>query len=322
MLYHLDMTFQTSSVHSCAMRRSPFALCLASALSVATVLPSAGIAIAADGANLLAHRAVYNLSLERAEPDSGIDGAAGLFIFQATGSACAGWAVESTLVLTMRGQSGRQQQTRTTYSAFEEPGGARFFYESTVESDGAPPEESHGEAICAASGALSIEGQFRETVEGGDLIQRTIQTDAPEETLFPNALTAFLLDAAQSGDALLFGTVFDGTHDDGLAQPFTASIAPATAPTVLEPIRARRQSNVEGGTLHTGWDDFPTPSKAWPVTLRYFNPDEPDSGPSFTVSYTLDTNGVSDNVVLAYDAFSLRGTLSDFEAFRPEPCPN
>lgn len=289
--------------------------------SFLTALAGIGLLVApASASSLLPHRAVYELSLVSADSEAGIAGAAGLFIFQATGSACAGWQLESTLVLTIEGRSGRQQQTRSSYSAFEASDGSAFTFESAVQTDGVSPERSLGEAVRQDNSTLSIEGEHVEGDAGGDETQRMLATSAPSETLFPNALTAHLLQAAQDGESLVFGTVFDGTHDNGLAQPFTATIGAREIPTVTEAIRARRQLSEERGDNHRGWDDFPKPTEAWPVTLRYFDPDRPDTGPSFTVSYLLDTNGVSENVTLAYEAFSLGGTLSDFEAFRPESC--
>ena len=274
----------------------------------------------AAASGLLPHRAVYDLSLASVDPNAGIAGAAGLFIFQTTGSACAGWHLESSLVLTLEGRGGGQQQTRSSYSAFEAPDGRLFTFETASETGGTSPERSLGEAMRQDDRSVVIEGRHIEAEPGGDEALRTLSTLAPQETVFPSALTVRVLEAARAGKPIIFGTVFDGTHDNGLAQPFTATIGSGTQPGVSEPIRARRQTEGDRGDAHRGWDDFPAPSDAWPVTLRYFDPDAPDSGPSFTVSYVLDTNGVSQEVMLIYDAFSLGGTLSDFEAFRPEPC--
>jgi len=80
------------------------------------------------------------------------------------------------------------------------------------------------------------------------------------------------------------------------------------------------QSEDDAASQREVWEDFPTPARAWPVSLNYFDPQAPDTGPDFIVSYTLDTNGVSDQLVLDYGAFTLQGNLADFQAFRPDPC--
>lgn len=130
--------------------------------------------------------------------------------------------------------------------------------------------------------------------------------------------------AALAEEHLVFTSVFDGSHETGLAQPVTAIIGEAGAPTVVGPVRANadgdRQIDEDQGDRPESWGDFPAPTRAWPVTLSYFDPVEPDSGPSFVVSYSLDTNGVSDQLILDYGSFSLRGVLADFEAFRPSAC--
>lgn len=268
-------------------------------------------------ADLLPHRAVYELSLIDAERDSGIESASGLFVFQIAGSACAGWRMNSSMALSVLHHTGNALSSETDYSAFEAPAGDLFTYESNTRTSGEAPSMVTGAAQRVDLGGLSMRRLSDE--------ESTAVAEAG--TLFPNQLTQALLDAARADEALFFSQVFDGSHSTGQAQAVTAVIGELAQPSVLTPIRAERRANVDDGPIRTTdetlevWDDFDTPVAAWPVLLSYFDPLEPDSVPSFQVSYTLDDNGVSDDVILRYRSFSLRGVLSDFSAFRPSDCP-
>lgn len=303
--YHLNTATRTSSGHD--QRLSSFLL---GAGFLALAVGSATPAQAMDTSDLLSHRAVYELSLINSERDSGIEHASGLFIFEVTGASCAGWTMASDMILSIEGRTGNTIRTQTSYRAFEDGAGQVFTFQTNTETNEEEPISVTGAAERAPEGELTIRR----------FAQEETTTAALAETLFPNQLTEAVMQAALDGEQLIFTSVFDGSHDAGLAQAVTAIIGEVGEPTVLTPIRANA-SNEDGTDERESWEDFPAPTRAWPVTLSYFDPVEPDSGPSFIVSYTLDTNGVSDQLTLDYGSFSLRGELADFEAFRSTPCP-
>jgi hypothetical protein len=303
--YHLKTTTRTSSGYNQLL--SSFFL---GAGILALAVGSATSTQAMDRADLLSHRAVYELSLINSQRDSGIEHATGLFIFEVTGASCAGWTMASDMILSIEGRTGNSIRTQTSYRAFEDGAGQVFTFQTNTETNEEEPISVTGAAERAPEGELSIRR----------FAQEETTTAARAETLFPNQLTEAVMQAALDGEGLIFTSVFDGSHETGLAQAVTAIIGEADEPTVLTPIRANA-SNENGTDEHESWEDFPTPTRAWPVTLSYFDPVEPDSGPSFIVSYTLDTNGVSDQLILDYGSFSLRGELADFQAFRSTPCP-
>lgn len=259
--------------------------------------------------NPLSHRAVYELTLIDSERDSGIDNAGGLFIFEVTGSACAGWTMGSDMILSIQGRAGITIRTQTSYRAFEDGAGEVFTFQTNTETNGEEP--------------IAVTGAAERQTEGDLTIRRFADdettTQAIAETLFPNQLTEAILGAALEGERLMFSTVFDGSHESGLAQPVTAIIGDPEMPTVLSVLQAESEEITEEGSAEH-WSDFAAPTRAWPVTLSYFDPQDPDSGPNFIVSYTLDTNGVSDQLVLDYGTFKLRGVLAGFEPFAPSSC--
>lgn len=267
-------------------------------------------------ADLLPHRAVYELSLSDAERESGVENASGLFVFQVTGSSCAGWTMNSSMALSIVNNAGNAFQTETDYQAFEAPAGDVFTYESNTHTSGEASSLVTGAAQRVGSGGLSMRR----------LSDEEATATAVAGTLFPNQLTEAVLEAAENQEPLFFSTVFDGSHSTGQAQAVSAIIGQRTTPSLVAPIRAQSRLNLdeESAQLREDglelWDDFDTPIAAWPVLLSYFDPLEPDSAPSFQVAYTLDSNGVSDDVMLHYSSFSLRGVLSDFTPFRPASC--
>ncbi len=262
-----------------------------------------------DPTELLSHRAVYELSLIDSERDSGIEHASGLFIFDVTGASCVGWTMASDMILSIEGRSGNTIRTQTSYRAFEDGAGQVFTFQTNTETNDEEPISVTGAAERAPTGDMTIRR----------FAQEETTTAALAETLFPNQLTETVMQAARDGERLVFTSVFDGSHETGLAQAVTAIIGEPIEPTVLAPIRANATTDRDV-TDRERWDDFPAPLRAWPVTLSYFDPVEADSGPSFVVSYSLDSNGISDQLVLDYGSFSLRGELADFEAFRSTPC--
>ena len=308
MAYHLKSLMRTSSVSN--GRRAAFfgAACLFAASALAPPTDAAAAQV-----DLLSHRAVYELSLRDTERDSGIDFASGLFIFEVTGASCTGWTMTSDMILSLEGRSGNTIRTQTSYRAFEDAEGQVFTFQTNTETNEEDPVAVAGAAERQTDGELTIRRFATE--------QTTTSADA--HTLFPNQLTEAVLEAALQDEPLMFSSVFDGSNESGLAQPVTAVIGAPQAPTVLANLRAvaaEGRDQGEGESQHEAWDDFPTPARAWPVTLSYFDPLEQDTGPDFIVSYSLDTNGVSDQLVLDYGAFTLQGNLADFQAFRPEPC--
>lgn len=293
-------------------KRPPCRAGLSTALFAgALVAVASGTALPAAAQDLLAHRAVYELSLVRTDRDANVSDASGLFVFQVKGSACAGWTVVSDIALTIEDREGNAVRTTTQYRAFEDAAGDVFTFQTATSHGGGDEVLVTGAAERQQDGSVQVR-RF------GDEESRT---QAPAGTLFPNQLTLAMLDAARAGEPFLFLTVFDGSHDAGLPQPASAFIGRPVAPSVVATIDANRSAirdrlDEEGDT----WIDFPTPARAWPVRLSYFDPQKPDSPPDLQVSYTLDTNGVSDDLVLDYGVFALRGVLSDFTAFRPSPC--
>lgn len=300
MRYHLNTPTVTSSLWTVVF-----------SISLFSQVPDAA-------ADLLPHRAVYELSLTSSQRDSGIESASGLFVFQVTGSSCAGWTMNSSMVLSVLSRTGNALRTETDYQAFEAPAGDIFTYESSTNTTGEAPSMVTGAALRNESGALSMRR----------LSEEEETANAAADTLFPNQLTAAVLEAAEAGEPLAFLSVFDGSHSAGWAQAVTAVIGEQVSPSLIAPIRARSRLNLEEELQQLQedglelWEDFESPVAAWPVLLSYFDPLEPDSTPSFQVAYTLDTNGVSDDVMLHYSSFSLRGVLSDFTPFRPSSCPD
>ncbi len=278
--------------------------------------PNSPVLAQTTAGDLIAHRAVYDLNLVEAQSDSGIEFANGLFIFEVTGSACAGWNMASDMILSIQGRTGGTISTQTSYRAFEDGDGEVFTFQTNTETNDEEPEMVTGAAERQPEGDVTIR-RFADA---------ETTTAAIAETLFPNQLTDAVLQAAFNDETLVFTSVFDGSHDSGLAQPVTAIIGSPAMPTVVSPIgeRAHREDTDTDPLMESQnpavWESFPTPTRAWPVTLSYFDPVESDAGPSFVVKYTLDTNGVSDDLILDYGSFTLSGALVDFIPYHSAGC--
>ena len=103
------------------MRKAVF---LAASLCLATPALAAPAAVAPAG-ELQSHRAVYDLSLERAGGD--VIGAGGRIVVEFIGNSCDGFTTNLRQVITLAGEIG-ETVIDTTVSTFEEPERDQFAF--------------------------------------------------------------------------------------------------------------------------------------------------------------------------------------------------
>mgnify|MGYP006284490421 CR=1 FL=1 len=125
-----------------------------------------------------------------------------------------------------------------------------------------------------------------------------LETSSDYATLLPNNHTIAALNAARAGQRLLVAPLFDGTSADG-AQESTTVLTPWQGPTPMPELPSL-------ATLGSSR-----------MRIAFFEPDADQAGgartPSYEVSLRYFENGVSDELIMDFGDFTVRGKLMKLE---------
>lgn len=243
---------------------------------------------------LAPHRAVYDLSLDKASDRSGITGITGRMVYEFNGSACEGYTVTFRFVTRINtDETSRTTDQQTT--TFEDAEGKSFSFVTKSYVDQALDKEVKGTA----------------TREGQNV---KVELEKPEQqdlelgfTQFPTQHLIDLLNKADTGDTFYETSLYDGSEDADKAMTTTVVIG----------------KRAEGGK-----DDPEAPALAslekdrvWPVEIAYF--DESKKGgeelPQYRISFKLHENGVTRDLVMDYGEFSMTGKLVNLKLYDVKP---
>ena len=246
---------------------------------------------------LVAHRAVYELSLLSSRGMNGVDEARGRLVFEITGTACDGYATNFRQITQLAGSESQNDRNFDVRSAsFEAGDGSSLrFSNDTVRSD----KSEH------------VEGKAQVTPKGVEISvskPAPASLSAPADTLFPNAHIKRLILEAMGGNHLFSTKVFDGS-DNGqkVYDTFAVMGAPVTPEAAAQAEPAASAAELKGHA-------------SWPVSLSYFEPGEGERLPAYQMSFVLYDNGVSRTLRLNYGDFSLKGDLKSIEFLKPSAC--
>lgn len=247
-------------------------------------------------AELLAHRAVYDLEMSRRGGD--VQGGRGRIVYELRGDACEGYATSVRQATTLIGPDGVETTLDVSATTFETGEGDAFDFRSQTRVE--------GRLVRNVEGRATREGD-RLTVVLRTPQAREIEA-GPEAVMFPAQHLLAVIAAARAGSRILATPVFDG-GDAG--DEFYDSLA------------------VIGGEA-TGAFASPYPEIAqgrrWRATISYFDraPVEGERTPVYVVGFLLHENGVTSDMELDFGDFALRAAMTSFESFAPaEPgdCP-
>ena len=255
------------------------------------VLPAVLSTAALAGSTLLPHRAVYDLTLERADEKSGIAGVTGRMVYEFNGSSCEGFTTNFRFVtrIDMEGQDQRMTDQQTT--TFESGDGNRFRFVNKTFVDKELVKEVRGNA------ALNKK-------------QMDVALTKPEKQDLKLALSQFptrhmeeLLSRAEKGDTFYQTSIFDGSDEANKVMATTAVIGKGQV------LPADNETKIMGDVAK---------QESWPVTVAYFDDEDNDEGlPVYRVNFKLYRNGVTRDLNMDYGDFSMKGTLVNLEMFKP-----
>jgi hypothetical protein len=277
---------------------TPHVIALAGALLAASAAGAGPVAKAtSDVVAMAAHRAVYDLSLSSSDGGKGVDSARGRIVFEFTGTACEGYALNFRQVTELSGGDIGTRVSDIRSTTFEDGDGSQLRFNTDSRYPPTRAELTDGSAQ-KKNGKITIKLKkpAPASVELGD------------DVMFPTAHLRKLIEAARAGQSTLNAKVFDGSEKAKKAYETFAVIgrpvdlAGAPADDLLRKL---------------GWDRL----QRWPVSVSYFEDKQSDGEPPlYVISFELLENGVSRNLKLNYGDFALKGELKSLEALSAGAC--
>jgi len=255
-------------------------------------LASSLAAADATAAPLIAHRAVYDLTLDRANERTGITGLTGRMVYEFNGSPCEGWTVNFRFVTRIdTGETSRLTDQQTT--TFEDAEGKTFSFLTKSYTDASLDKEVKGTAV-------------RE----GEALKVDIDKPEPNElelpvTQFPTQHLEELIKKAKAGEAFYETSLFDGSENGD--QVMTTTV-------VVGKEKSAEASDPELPALKNLAKDH-----YWPIDIAYF--DQANDGgeelPEYRIAFKLHENGLTRDLEMDYGDFALKGKLVDLRVFDP-----
>jgi EipB-like len=263
---------------------------LAAAVVVGAVLAAPAVAHAAK---FQPHRAVYDLSLKSAESRSGIAALSGKMVFEVQGSKCEGYAIEFRLITETTGSNGAVRLTDVRTSSFEAGDGDGFQFLTQTYLDQQLTQESRGAATRTDE---ELEVELKKPAE------KTVTFD--ENVLFPSQHFLEIIRRAEAGETFFNVDIYDGS-EEGDTFYETATVIGKPRDIVVQ------EGDAKGRT-----------EKHWPVVISYYDPtkNQTDSTPIYTLSFLTNGPGVSRDLKMDYEAFSIAGKLSELEFLQTPDC--
>jgi len=256
---------------------------------------TSGAVFADPGANILPHRAGYELSLRSVRSGSGIIDVTGLLSYDWTDS-CDGWIVEQRYVLQIIRGDGPVAEISASYANWESKDGLRYRF--NVKRGRGTEEESEAAEV---QGEASLKGKGKAGTARFDKPEKQ-EIALPEGTLFPTEHTLMLIEKAKAGEKFDRHPVFDGAEVEGPSM-MTAFLLP--------------KRDVPPG----GKPSMLTAAQAvWPVTIAVFSDGEKMETPSFEMTIYLQENGVVPELIMDYGDFSVVGRMKIFEKLPKAEC--
>lgn len=249
------------------------------------------------------HRAVYDISLVRATPGSGISEMTGRMVYELEGSACEGYTQKMRFVTRITGRDGEAQTNDLRSTTWEEADGKQLRFTSSQYRDEQLEETTQGDASRASAGDAAKVQLTKPARKGLEL---------KAGVMFPMQHSLALVEAAKRGDHSLMAELYDGSEKGEKVYLTSAFIA--------KEIRGAKKLEGVAPEVLSKVDLESRP--AWPMAISYFDADAQgkDAVPSYELSFRLYDNGISTKLFIDYGDFSIEGTLVDVTLLEPSKC--
>jgi len=239
---------------------------------------------AASSYDLIPHRGIYELQLEKATNKTGINHLSGRMVYEFSGSHCAGFTTRFRYVsrIEMEGLAPRIHDQQTSLFEAGDSSELRVINKNYIDRN--LSDEIDATARSAQEGIVV------------DIIKPEAKTHHLASALFPIAQMMEMLQNAEGGVSFYQTALYDNFETgDKVTQ---ASIVIGKARSLIE------------------YDE-----QAWPITVSYFDDKKNLDGlPTYSSQFLLDRRGISHDIMFDYGDFSMRATLSQLDIFEKESC--
>jgi len=248
---------------------------------------------------LTPHRAIYDLKLLRTRGRGDIEAMRGRIVYDFSGSACAGYALNFRQV----SQLDSTEQNKSTLSdlrstTWEEGGAKRFRFSS---------ENYINDTV------EKVEGNAQ---RNADHVQVKLAKpnnkafDLERAMVFPTEQIRLIIEAARAGKTVLPLALYDGSDNGEKVFSTLTVIGREIPPDVKVDDAAAGQAALAG-------------MRRWPVTISYFDRNDPKRGeqtPMYSITFELYENGIQRALQLDYDDFVVAGTMSRLDIKQSPEC--
>ncbi|GGF36803.1 ATP-binding protein [Aliidongia dinghuensis] len=265
-------------------------------LTAAITALGSGAAVAAPArpVEVQPHRALYDMTLESAKPNSGVVGATGSLAYQ-WGESCDGWTIEQRYKLSMQYEQDQPVDINSNFVTWESKDGKSYRFNERRTRNGQPDEDIKGDAtLKGAKGGAAV------------FVHPKDQTfDLPPGALFPTAHTLLLIRKAQEGEHYISADVFDGSSVDG-AVDISAVVGP----------KMDAKANPASTEVKSPLIDRPS----WNVRMAFFPESSKDENPDYELGMRLMDNGVSSEMTIDYGDYVIKAKLKEIQALPKPAC--
>ena len=272
------------------------------ALAAATVLAwgTPPIPAQTQAINLVPHRAIYELSLGKVRGKASVQNARGRILYDFTGSACEGYALEFRQVAELDNGEGKISLSDLRSNTWEDGAGKSYRFASQNHLNQKLLDAVDGKAERSAGGVAV-------TLTKPE--PRKLDIDAA--IVFPTEHVRRIIQAAREGQTILEFPIYDGSETGVKVYNSLTVIGREIKPGERDLADAASGNNVLAKL------------RRWPVTVSYFDRGKPagEQTPVYAISFDLYENGVSRTLVLDYNDFSISGVLKTIEFKDSKPCP-
>lgn len=234
---------------------------------------------------LASHRAVYELTLDKASGAKAPAQAHGRIVFDFAAS-CEGYVQNFRQITELQPAEGSAKLSDMRSTTFEALDATDYRFKVETKVDNTPAEEVDGKAQ-----------KNKETGVNVDLARpKRGHVDLAGPALFPTEHLRRIVESARKGESLLEARVYDGTGEGDKVFDTLTVIGKAMETPAAE--KAAQADALKG-------------LKRWRVAVSYFEPGKRDGQPIYILSFDLYENGVSRALKLDYGDFALKGEMTE-----------
>jgi hypothetical protein len=267
-----------------------------------TVLPFLFLLAAAGGAEaatVAPHRAIYDLTLLRANEGASLQSATGKLAFEIDGSSCEGFTVNFRMATKYRQEDGSVTLIDTLTTTFENAGSTELRHQLKESVNGTVRETDR---ISVDRKSIADEGKGEMKSKPGEPFT------VPAGAALPMQHQLKLMTLGEAGGGRDSSIVYDGS--DGTKSFRAISFVGKQKASGSVP---RDSSGPAAALLKS--------EASWPMTVSYYALDGKTETPEYQVSFDMYDNGVATGLVLDYGDFALSGTLTDLKLLDKPSCP-